>query len=221
MDGMQWPAEKKQRHAKVYKVLVVLNIVCPILESLTAIPADLQVYVNTEEKPITPWELLAIATDTIDGFLTCYSGCILIMAVFKIKKFYREHGIESQLNTGTLWLHSSAFGLYLFTEALSVVSNSLYVLFGAGGESAIDNTIDSINAIVQTSWFFLSAIAQCLLCVIFWDLGTRREEHTLETNDLEVTRTTFKTEVQTVVVEDFDEDAELQAKIWNQFSRKR
>ena len=130
MDGMHWPAEKKQRHAKVYKVLVVLNIVCPILESLTAIPSDLEDYKVTK-KPITPWELLAIATDTVDGFLTCYSGCILIMAVFKIKKFYKEHNIESQLNTGTLWLHSSAFGLYLFTEALSVVSNSLYVLYGA------------------------------------------------------------------------------------------
>jgi len=56
-----------------------------------------------------------------------------------------------------------------------------------------------------------SFLSQCLLCAIFWQLSTPLEidEDTTET----------ETEFVEVHVEEFDEEAELQARIWNNFLR--
>jgi hypothetical protein len=48
-------------------------------------------------------------------------------------------------------------------------------------------------------------VSQCLLVVIFWPLGTK-EEVEQEIEDTEA-----------VYLETFDNEAELQARIWNQF----
>ena len=55
----------------------------------------------------------------------------------------------------------------------------------------------------------ISFFAQCLLCVIFWQLGTK----------VEVDETDGETSYGEVQVEEFDEEAELQARIWNGFTR--
>ena len=60
----------------------------------------------------------------------------------------------------------------------------------------------------------MSTIAQLLLTSIFWDLAakpTQEEQQALATETDE--------HFDTVEVEDFDEDAEIQARIWNRFIR--
>jgi hypothetical protein len=50
-----------------------------------------------------------------------------------------------------------------------------------------------------------SFISQLCLCAILWDLGSNPE--------------TEEEEETSILVEDFDEEAEVQAKIWNKFMR--
>ena len=54
----------------------------------------------------------------------------------------------------------------------------------------------------------LSFFAQLLLCVIFWQLGTVQPV-VIPDDDEDIHGT--------VQVEEFDEEAELQARIWNRF----
>lgn len=53
-------------------------------------------------------------------------------------------------------------------------------------------------------------ISDCLLCVIFWQLGRDKQ------NESE----TEKNEYPEIEVVTFDEHAELQARIWNQFMKQ-
>ena len=55
----------------------------------------------------------------------------------------------------------------------------------------------------------ISFFSQCLLCVIFWQLGTIVDEIT----DNESSTVSIQ-------VEEFDEEAELQRRIWNGFTRE-
>jgi hypothetical protein len=60
--------------------------------------------------------------------------------------------------------------------------------------------------------FICSFISQCLLAKIFWNLGTIDEDRA----DADTEREDSFSEIYT---EDFDEDAEVQARIWNSFNR--
>lgn len=55
-----------------------------------------------------------------------------------------------------------------------------------------------------------------LLVAIFWDLGKKRTSEALENLEEEGSDRNS-----TVEVEDFDEEAELQARIWNKFQREQ
>ena len=64
--------------------------------------------------------------------------------------------------------------------------------------------------IAATVFLCLSFIAQVLLCAIFWDLGRKKEKQ--EESEEEFTE---------VTLEAWDEDAELQMRIWNSFLREQ
>ena len=68
-----------------------------------------------------------------------------------------------------------------------------------------DKFTSTYNAVWLISTF-VSTIALILLAMIFWDLASPAEEETRES-------------VSSIQVDDFDEEAELQARIWNSFNR--
>ena len=79
------------------------------------------------------------------------SGLVLIDAILKIKRFYSSSDNADQLNTKSLLLHSSAFGVYLFTEILGCVSFALYEID--------EDQFDTFNDVMGIIWFALSVTA--------------------------------------------------------------
>ena len=61
-------------------------------------------------------------------------------------------------------------------------------------------------------YILLYWISQILLCVIFWDLGMGE--------NIELTGDDEESQFDEIKEEAFDEDADLQARIWNRFQRE-
>lgn len=101
-------------------------------------------------------------------------------------------------------LHSSAFGVYLFSEVLSCVSFALYEIKR--------EKFDSFNDVMTLIWFGLSILAQGLLCIIFWELG--------EAVHVEYQDTAENESIVSLDVQGFDDQAQIQARIWNQFNKQ-
>lgn len=120
--------------------------------------------------------------------------------VFNIRKYYQETQTMDKLNVRTLVLHACAFGLYLVATSVVLVSLIIYVAFPFG------ETSKDWFAICLSVWFFLSTVSQLLLCAIFWQLATKQ--------DLNETISTVGGGFAPIVVQEFDEEAQIQARIW-------
>ena len=98
-----------------------------------------------------------------------------------------------------LAVHFGAFGLYLLSLSIYLIFYAKYYLFHGSFKSM--NLAGDVSS-------GLSFLSQLCLSAIFWNLGTRA--------DAAENRVT--TEFATIEVEDVDdEEAELMARIWNQF----
>lgn len=98
-------------------------------------------------------------------------------------------------------LHSLAFGLQCIVRAFECLSFIIYSIW------PYSQTTTEIYFDVNVAFYILLAAAEVCLCIIFWDLGEQ-----LEANDNKPTP---------IEVQDFDEEAELFARIWNQFNKKK
>lgn len=99
-------------------------------------------------------------------------------------------------------LHASAFGLYLLSVLILFAARTYYALTSKHYDLLI-------LAIKITIW--VDFISQFLLIGIFWDLG-RPENTRQETWN---SATSFSS----IKIDEFDDDAELQARIWNRFQK--
>ena len=128
------------------------------------------------------------------------SGIILIWSVYKVRAFMLERKIESQgLNVRSMWLHASAFGIFTVSIAAFTVVYANY-LFHFDQDST--GTVCNIAFIVM---FILSFVSQCLLCAIFWQLGTVETSRKSDSDKSSASS------------EASDQDAELQERIWYSF----
>lgn len=96
-------------------------------------------------------------------------------------------------------LHAWAYGLFLFSTVLSFGSFMLYVVLPV--------KMLLFYVWCNTFMYLVAFVAQLLLCAILWDLGTPVHDRTESHESLKV--------------EDFDEEAEVQARIWNSFNREQ
>lgn len=148
------------------------------------------------------------------------SGSFLIWAIYAIRRFLKQRAQinHPNLNIKQLLLHSVAFGLFLVSVVVFEFFNLAY--------STIDHYQDMKNKPTKASFFniwvgleinliYCSLLSQILLCSIFWHLSNKPDN-----NDEPLTDTT-QSSIVTVTVQDFDDDAELQARIWNAFTREQ
>lgn len=139
------------------------------------------------------------------GALQIISGIILVQSVLAVRDFLKKRGAEDFINTAMLMRHAYAFGLYLFTTCLFYMGWTIYAFDPKGAYTFL---IFNLAAIIN---FIGSLASETLLCFIFWDLGKKIEKpKTFEEDymdDMEI------------VSEDFDDDAEMQANIWNSMVR--
>jgi hypothetical protein len=90
MSDKDWPEERKEAHERNYGLLLVLNALFPVGEGITAVFSN--IHANcVSERAFGVDEVLLIAFDALDGVLTVLSGVVLIRAIFKIRKFYKEN----------------------------------------------------------------------------------------------------------------------------------
>jgi len=95
------------------------------------------------------------------------SGIILIWSVFKVRAFMLKRKINGQaLNVKSMCLHASAFSIFAVSVLAFTVIYAKYLL-------DINNNKEDYKLLVIsiTIMFILSFFSQCLLCVIFWQLG--------------------------------------------------
>jgi hypothetical protein len=89
------------------------------------------------------------------------------LGVARIRRFYKEHDLSDEVSTNALALHSIAFGLYLVTELGSVILESLVAIW------PFDSTLRTVYVSFLFVYYTGNFVSQALLCVIFWDLGTK------------------------------------------------
>jgi hypothetical protein len=93
--------------------------------------------------------------------------CVLILAVFKIRKFFKDNDILEELNKKLIVIHVLAFVIY----ALSVLPPTvLLVLYYLDPNNQEVNEAFNISIIPLAT---ASTISQVLLCAILWQLGEK------------------------------------------------
>jgi hypothetical protein len=92
---------------------------------------------------------------------------VLILAVYKIRKFYKDNEILEKLNKKLIVIHVLAFGIY----ALSVLPTTVILVL-----SYIHPYSEKIFDVLYIStipMFTASTISEVLLCAILWQLGEK------------------------------------------------
>ena len=87
---------------------------------------------------------------------------VLMLSVFKIRKFYKENKITEEMNSKAMVIHVLAFGGYVLSAFLLTVTTVLSFSFP---KSEIISKFFDISTIPVAVTGFISEI---LLCVIFW-----------------------------------------------------
>ena len=98
----------------------------------------------------------------------CVTMCVLILAVFKIRKFYKDNEILEKLNNKLIVIHVLAFSIY----ALSVLPTTVILVL-----SYIHPYREKIFELLDYTLILLTTaatISQVLLCSILWQLGGKK-----------------------------------------------
>ena len=112
------------------------------------------------------------------------------------------------IDTKQLCLHSSAFGIYLVAQLMYFSTWTIRT------NRKNESNLLFIAQLGTSCYILFNCVSQVLLCVIFWDLG-KQDNIELDLDDL-----AEEDILNTLEVQDFDEDADLQARIWNRFQRE-
>jgi hypothetical protein len=137
------------------------------------------------------------------GVLQIVSGAYLISGVLRIRSYFKKNESDLAINTRMLLLHSAAFGLYLFGALAYYGTYTLCYLHTTEGTLSLYYEVALVCK-------FVNLIALSLLCVILWNLGDPSQ------NELRASLLSSNSSgSQKVVVAEFDDEAEIQARIWN------
>lgn len=200
LDGGQIDQAQKDRRNKEYNILLALNILAPTIEMAVGIPLNVALFTGSGQ-PALSITIAAIVFPTFSQLMQVISGIVLISSVVKIRRFYFEKNIEQQLNTGKLLLHASAFGLYLISIVIYYASWDLFLL-------SPTKKLEAVTVFLFFVFYVVAAIAQVLLCAIFWELAMP-----------DPTRFDTESSSNPILTESLNESFEVQARIWNQFMR--
>lgn len=142
------------------------------------------------------------------GFCQITSGIILVIGVLNINRFFTERNAKDFINTAMLLRHASAFGLYLFSVFLYYGGHTLHSI------DSSNNTLWNIFLMGGICGYIGGLVAQLFLCAIFWDLGKKVKPVKPGIAGID------EEDIIEITEDVFDEDAELQANIWNSLVRK-
>jgi hypothetical protein len=90
---------------------------------------------------------------------------MLMLSVYKIRKFYKENKLTEELNSKAMLLHVMAFAGYVL---------SLIILYPLTVLTLLNPQNQEVYKAFEISFgplTFTATVAQILLCVIFWQFG--------------------------------------------------
>lgn len=176
----------------MYGVGIVLNAIFPVCEGVFSIWL-LIIWDATTQTP-QPLENCLSASIICTSLVQIIAGITLISAILKIQKYLKNNG-KNQVNNQLLTLHSVSFFLFMISIVVLAVSEVIMIHKDFNPK---ESRFSLITAIITKC---VSFVSQIILCVIIWQLSN---QHKLDG------------EVETA---EFDEEAALQARLWNQFIR--
>lgn len=119
-----------------------------------------------------------------------------------------------------LLLHAFAFGLYLLSEMVYYSAIILNVIFYKSKDGGFFEDFYRSSCLFM---IFTNFMSQCLIIVIFWDLGKRRKPAAVakqpEPKPRPVERKPTIELFPDIVVQETDSDFDMQAQIWSNFIR--
>ena len=87
---------------------------------------------------------------------------VLMLSVYKIRKFYKDNKLTAEMNTKAMLIHVLAFGLFVISSSIDLPF--VILAFIKPHKNWVFIALDiSIIPVTLTA-----GIAQVLLCIIFW-----------------------------------------------------
>jgi hypothetical protein len=109
-----------------------------------------------------------------------------------------------RINNKILVIHAAAFGLYLVAALFFYATNTAHSIWQHWVLA------DKLFNFALVSYLVFNCISQMLILWIFWDLGDTLDQEALEPVDDTASESAPS-------IYSFDEEAQLQARIWNRF----
>jgi len=151
----------------MYWLLIILNSLPAILESILCIPFYIKTFTQKSSANSLRNALIIIY---ISGFcLTCITMFVLMLSVYKIRKFYKDNHLTKIMNTKAMAIHVLSFGGYVLSAF--VINADIILTFIYPEGKKIKDDLEIITVAVTVT----STIAQVLLCMIFWQFGRKLE----------------------------------------------
>jgi len=202
IEGKPFTDEMKRKEDRLYWSLLAPNVIFPILYySFRAL--------YTTKTAVDLMNGLSIVS--CFGIFICQitSGVFLAKSVISINYFLR-HKNPDNIDTKGLIIHASAFGIYLVSSLILTFAFTLNIVYPSESNYNL--------------WFYASVlynaaslISQICLILIFWDLGKKAAPKKPRNRDLQ--QPFAEDPNDDPQVEEWNEEDEVQARIWNKFVR--
>jgi magnesium-transporting ATPase (P-type) len=159
------PASSKACHQRMFWVFLILNTLPAILQTVLGIPFNYYTYIDQNGRTANFFRYALIAVWVLGFCLICVTCYVLMLSVYKIRKFYKENKLTAEMNTKAMLLHVLAFGSFVIS-ALPYSSIAIFTLISPYSTIAYKAFEYSLIPTAITS-----TISQMLLCAIFWQFG--------------------------------------------------
>lgn len=172
-----------------YWSLLTLNIVFPIFLEIFALLINSKLALDETAAPI--FILFDKIGLVLVGLIEIASGATLLYSVIKIRRYFKDREATA-IDTTMLIRHAIAFGTYLVSVGFVVAANTLRIFFPHSA------AVQGIANYVAIFYVFMSFISQLFLAHIFHAIEVKLQQPN-----------------QKKIEGRQDEEAELQATIWN------
>jgi len=116
------PASQKTCHRRMFWIFFSLIGLFACFQSVLGIPYNKATYIKPDGEPAYNLRNGLIAVYNFEFLFQLVTMYMLMLSVYKIRKFYRDNKITEELNTKVMVLHVLAFGAYV----LSIPATSFF-----------------------------------------------------------------------------------------------
>lgn len=208
LSGVPVKEDEAKRRLLIHKILIYVNTIVPLSYAVvhffwhTAVGHD-----GASTAPLA-LDIGNFVNYNMIGVLQIVSGIYLVESVLRIRRFMVGVEGDENIDTKMMLLHVSAYMLYL------LASISYYGTYTFRRLTGFTEFGKQLFLSAKVFYYIANFIALVLLALILIDLGKADE------NENERGQGGDDNEIELSEIDDFDEEAELQVRIWNGFRRE-